>query len=319
MRPQFALLVLPWLALNLPAEAAEQGPRLLYARIVDDHCQVGVWHAKSTNGTTLAETDSCPELLFASAEGDTIFIVDNDQLRLVPTDDSTPARVLPMPDSDYHSWASQAELTMHPKNLDMMGTTEMQPVAAGFLETGEVAVQMRLNGPADGSINYLLRFANGRWQIEDELGCGTWDIPCLIESLTFRSSDAWLWPAERLIWHPDVSSNPLVVHRSVESARPDVEYWETSVYTLEFEIDGSSSVLTFFGNPSEHTETIHILGIDLSIDGGPAINLSKNQCLTSIIGRYLLVEEFFQGRFGVTDLGTGEWLIGDLKAAMWLD
>ena len=35
--------------------------------------------------------------------------------------------------------------------------------------------------------------------------------------------------------------------------------------------------------------------------------------------RFILVEEFFRGRFEVTDIGTGETVISDLSAAMWLD
>ena len=84
-------------------------------------------------------------------------------------------------------------------------------------------------------------------------------------------------------------------------------------------IDGVSSMLSAFTRPSEHSATNHTLNIDLTIDGNPPKNLSSNQCLTSIVGRYILVYEFFGGRFEVTDLGTGRIVIGDLKAALWLD
>ena len=299
--------------------ASVEDPRLLFARLVDDQCQIGVWQAASKSSITLIEVETCPDHVFASATGDSAFVVDQDRLYVLSTRNPAQNSAMPMPSTEYRDWEPRAELTMHPNNLSMIGTTVMEPVAAGFLASGEVGLQLRLNGPADGSINYLLRYADDNWQIVEELGCGTWDIPCLIELLQFKSSDSWLWPEDRLIWHPAVATNSFFMDATVESARPDLDYWETSLYTLALKIDDVTSTLTFVGNPSEHTDTIHIFGIDLRIDDSPAINLSANQCLTSLVGRYLLVEEFFQGRFAVTDLGTGDTLIGDLKAAMWID
>jgi hypothetical protein len=111
----------------------------------------------------------------------------------------------------------------------------------------------------------------------------------------------------------------LVTGRHVESANPDVEYWETAVHTLEIDIAGTLSRIQFFVNPSAHFDLSYVFGIELAVGDTPPINLSERQCLTSLVDRCLLVHEFFQGHFGVTDLRTGETLIGNLSAAMWLD
>jgi hypothetical protein len=127
------------------------------------------------------------------------------------------------------------------------------------------------------------------------------------------------WPESRMIWHAALRFNPFLSRQSVEMVDLEYESYQGTVHQREFEIDGVSSILSAYTRPSEHSDTNHTLGISLTIDGKPPIELSGNQCLTSIVGRYILVYEFFQGRFEVTDLGTGRKLIGDLKTALWLD
>ena len=84
-------------------------------------------------------------------------------------------------------------------------------------------------------------------------------------------------------------------------------------------IDGKSSLLTAYTMPSEHSDTQHTFSVDLRIDSELPQNLSANQCHTSLVGRHILVYEFFQGRFELTDLGTGETVLRDLSTAAWID
>jgi hypothetical protein len=84
-------------------------------------------------------------------------------------------------------------------------------------------------------------------------------------------------------------------------------------------IDGTKSMLTSYISPSEHSDTHHTFGVDLLIDSKSPKNLSRNQCLTSIVGRYILVHEFFEGRFELTDIGTGEAVFSNLSTAAWID
>lgn len=60
-------------------------------------------------------------------------------------------------------------------------------------------------------------------------------------------------------------------------------------------------------------------GITRAIDSGQPEPLSEGQCQTSVSGRYLLVDRFFGGGLAVTDMGTGESMLGPLVLAVWLD
>ncbi len=122
-----------------------------------------------------------------------------------------------------------------------------------------------------------------------------------------------------MIWHTDISLNPFFSDQLVEMVDLKYERYQAATHQREFKIDGALSTLRAFTSPSEHSDTNHTFGINLSINGDPPKELSGNQCLTSIVGRFILVYEFFGGRFEVTDIGTGTTVVGDLKAAMWLD
>ena len=110
-----------------------------------------------------------------------------------------------------------------------------------------------------------------------------------------------------------------VVSRTEEKYEVSPGRYNGSILKLGLKINGNSSVLEFYTSPSEHTDTLHTFSINLPIDSDPPRNLSKNQCLTSIVGRYILVYEFFRGRFELTDLGTGETVFSNLSTAAWID
>jgi hypothetical protein len=121
------------------------------------------------------------------------------------------------------------------------------------------------------------------------------------------------------VWHEAQKHNPFVSNLSVEMVDLDFEDYQAAIYHREFLIDGVTSTLSTFTGPSEHYDIIYSFGITLTVGDNEPKELSGNQCLTSIVGRYILVYEYFQGRFEVTDLGTGETLVDDLKTALWLD
>ena len=118
-----------------------------------------------------------------------------------------------------------------------------------------------------------------------------------------------------MVWHPSLMRNDFVLSRKEEKIA------DSSGERIEvgMSIDGASSMLTAYVAPSEHSDTQHTFSVDLLIDSESPRNLSKNQCLTSIVGRYILVYEFFQGRFELTDVGTGETVLSDLSTAAWID
>jgi hypothetical protein len=212
-------------------------------------------------------------------------------------------------------------MTLRPDgNPDYLpSNTQMKPIGIGHFDDGSLGLLLSLWMPADDEFHFLLRHDAGQWSIVEERWCGRWGCENPIDALAFNSTNVWAWPASRMIWHPNISLNPFFSEQSVDLVDLQYESYQAATHHREFEIDGVSSVLTAYTSPSEHSNSSHTFSIELTIDGHPPRNLSGNQCLTSIVGRFILVYEFFLGRFEVTDIGTGETVIGDLKAAMWLD
>ena len=267
----------------------------------------------------LTSIEKCPDAIFASQDRRSAFVVDDTVIRIVATDNSSAKSEVPLPNLDYRSWVDQ--MTVRPdQNPDYQPSiTQMQPIGIGRLEDGSLGLLVTLWMPADDGFHYLFRRNAGQWTIVEEQWCGRWGCENPIGALTFNSTDAWAWPESRMVWHPNISLNPFFFEQTVDLVDLQYESYQAATHHREFEIDGVSSVLTAYTSPSEHSDSIHTFGIELTVDGRPPRNLSGNQCLTSIVGRFILVYEFFLGRFEVTDIGTGETVIGDLKAAVWLE
>lgn len=297
--------------------AAREHSRLLFAQQVDDHCVVGVWDSRSGASTELANIAKCPDEFFVSNDNRSVFIVDDELIRIVSIDKSAADRQVALPDLDYRTWLDQ--MTPRPdRNPDYLPSmTGMKPNRIGSHDDGSLAVVLRLWMPGDDEFHYLFRHDNGQWSLIDGQWCNRWGCDNALGPSTSKSSRGW--PEARMIWHPALKFNPFLSRQSLEMVDLEYEHYQAATYRNEFEIDGVPSVLIAYTSPSEHSDTNHTFGISLTIDGKPPKELSGNQCLTSIVGRFIVVYEFFQGRFEVTDLGTGTTVIGDLKAALWLD
>ena len=299
--------------------AMREHSRLLFAQQVEEHCVVGVWDSRTGDSTELISIEKCPGAIFVSQDRHSAFVVDDTVIQIVSTDNSSARSEVPLPNLDYRSWVDQ--MTVRPdQNPDYQpSNTQMKPIGAGHFEDGSLGLLVTLWMPADDEFHYLLRRNAGQWSIVEERWCGRWGCENPIDALAFNSTDVWAWPESRMVWHPNISLNPFFSEQSVDLVDLQYESYQAATHHREFEIDGVSSVLTAYTRPSEHSDSTHTLGIELTIDGHPPRNLSGNQCLTSIVGRFILVYEFFRGRFEVTDIGTGETVIGDLKAALWLE
>ena len=299
--------------------AMREHSRLLFAQQVEEHCVVGVWDSRTGDSTKLTSIQKCPEALFVSQDRHFAFVVDDTVIRIVSTDSSSKESEVPLPNLDYRSWVDQ--MTARPdQNPDYQPSmTQMKPIGVGRFEDESLGLLVSLWMPADDEFHYLLRRDAGQWSMVEERWCSRWGCENPIDALAFNSSNVWAWPESRMVWHPNISLNPFFTEQSVDLVDLQYERYQAATHHREFEIDGVSSVLTAYTSPSEHSDSTHTFGIELTIDDHPPRNLSSNQCLTSIVGRFILVYEFFQGRFEVTDIGTGETVIGGLKAALWLE
>ncbi len=299
--------------------ASREHSRLLFARQYDAACVIAIWDSSSGEITDLAKIAACPDELFVSDDGRSAFVVDGSVVHIVSTSNPAQRTDIALPTLDYRNWVSQ--MTHRPdQNPDYLpSASTMTPSGVGRFEDGSIGLLATLWMPADDSFNYVFRHNGSQWTVVESHWCGRWGCEHPVESLQFRSTNVWSWPETSMIWHENLKMNPFFVAESAQSVDLGYENYSASVYQREFGIDGKSSVLHFHTSPSEHSDTNHTFGIELVIDGGNPIQLSGNQCLTSIVGRHILVNEFFRGRFEVTDLGTGETVLGDLKAALWLD
>ena len=299
--------------------ASREHSRLLFAQQNDADCIIAIWDSSSGDTTELAKITECPNELFVSDDGHSAFVVDGSVVRIVSTSSPIHRTDIMLPTLDYRNWVNQ--MTHRPdQNPDYLpSASTMTPAGVGRFEDGSIGLLATLWMPADDSFNYVFRRNGTQWTIVESHWCDRWGCEHPLDSLQFRSTNVWSWPETSMIWHENLKMNPFFVGESVQSVDLEYESYPASDYQREFGIDGTSSVLHFHTSPSEHSDTNHTFGIELVIDGGNPIQLSGNQCLTSIVGRHILVNEFFRGRFEVTDLGTGETVLGDLKAALWLD
>ena len=313
-------LIVVCLLLMSPGESsfAQDSHRLLFARPVDNRCQIGLWEIPSFRITPLTTASKCPEDLYVSTDRETVYVIDGDALRIVtiaaPDDD----RAIALPDRDYLSWVE----SMEPRpdtNPDYLPNSALAPLLAGELDDGAIGIVATLWMPGDDTFQYLFRHDGDGWSIINGRWCNRFGCETPFGGLVSDSTVAWAWPEDARIWHPEVSTNPIVRERVIESSNPAEDQWESTIHTLQLDVEGTQSTLRFDVNPSEHFDISYVFGIELSVDGAPPINLSSNQCLTWLVGRYLMVYEFFKGRFEITDVATGETLIDGLATAMWID
>jgi ankyrin repeat protein len=290
--------------------AAREHARLLYARKEDGACTIGLWNTRSKKTEALLQTDACPEELFVSPDGTSVYIVDGDSIHEVSTVGPNRSSTVDLPTLDYRAWLDQMPLRPNENPDYLPSATQLNPIGVSRHDDGSLALLVSLWMPADDEYHYLFRHDGKEWRIERARWCDRWGCEAPISALDFYSTNAWSWPQSTMLSHPGVERNPFVTN-----TRVSVD--EMSTATLA--IDGTTPTLRFAAGASAHSDMVHVFGIELVVVDAPPKNLSKNQCLTSMAGRYLLVYEFFQGRFEVTDLGTGETVIDSLTTAVWID
>lgn len=297
--------------------AAMKNARLVFARQTDNHCSIGVWDSRTGSPDEVVRIATCPDELFVSADRRSLFVVDGNAVRIVSLDMSSLDQTVALPNLDYRPWLGQLSPPpdQNPDYLPSM--TDLRPQRIGYLADGSLGLVLSLWMPADDEFHYLFRFENGRWSTSEGQHCGRWGCESQLSSLTSLSTRNW--PEYRMIWHPAVGLNPYHARQSVDKVELEYEHYEGTTHHREFEIEGVVSTLSAYTSPSEHSDTHHTFGVNLTIAGNPPQELSDNQCQTSIVGRHILVFEYFQGRFEVTDMRTGLTVLDSLKTALWLD
>ena len=324
LRPTLLALAL-WL---LPAVAMSQvrSPFLLFAEQEDDVCNIRYWQEFAPEAVILGRVDECPDRLFVDARQRIVLLVDGAEIRRLRIYPAAEMEPIPMPDLDYRAWLNDMEPRPDRNEDYQPGDQRLLPIAARYLEDGALGLVMSLGMPADDEYHYLFRHDEGGWTVVAGRWCHRWGCDVsedasdpFLPSKYVSTRGGQSWREERMIWHPSLLYSDLVSYRNERKHEVSPGRYVGSVLEIGFKIDGKESTLTTYVRPSEHSDTLHTLGINLITASGEELNLSKNQCLTSIVGRYLLVNEFFRGRFELTDLSTGETLFDNLSTAAWID
>ena len=314
------------LALPIEAVAQHTSPRLLFAQQSGDICNIRYWHEFASEAVILARTAECPERLFVDARRQMVFVIDGEEIRTLRIYPATESDPVALPNRDYKVWLESMEPSPDQDSSYNAGARRLLPIGIRYLDDGSLGVLMSLGMPADDVFHYLFKRGEDDWSIVAQRWCHRWgckepeDRSDPFHSDNYISTrDDRTWSEERMIWHPSFLHNEFVVFRNEAKYEVSPGLYDGSILEIGLAIDGTRSTLKTYVSSSEHSDTLHTFNVDLSIDSGSPKNLSKNQCLTSIAGKHILVDEFFRGRFELTDLSTGETVFSNLSTAAWID
>ncbi len=289
----------------LPTDESKDGPAvsLIFAREKDGKCEIGLWNPYTAQAKQLLSSPTCPKHVFVADGKTSIFVPQKDVLQEIQFSPEVRVKApIPLPKIDPESLA--ANIRKYAKWL--------RPVAAGYLEGDRLGVIMRIALPADDSYAFLYALQDGTWVLLDEKYCSRFGF-CGFETLNGRRSDVWSWKQERRVWHPSHASNRYVVDRQVVRNSDG----SPNSGKLTFDINGRTSILTFFIEPGPDTGATLTFGVTLQVAGRPLAEL-LGQSETSLADKYLLFDKFWGG-LRLIDLETGDSVLGELKLATWIN
>lgn len=326
LKPFLTAFAISFLA-TPPVHATDQSipSKLLFAQNAGDSCRIGYWLRNSKETITLTRTNKCPNNLFFAPSREIVFVPNGDHLLKMGMHPKPRIDRISLPNPGYDAWPDQPSLPEGSRQpfQDSNQTFELNKI--GVLEDGALGVIMILWLPADDGYLYLFKQSDDGWTIAASRWCGRFGCKKskgegpfdLDHYLSTRGDKAW--PESREIWHPSLVDNQFVTSRKVtQDSAPDL-YRPGSTIEINLMVGQVSTTLTAYSSPSQHTDTRHTFQVDLKTGAGKSKTLSEDQCMTSLVGHYILVNEFFRGRFELTDLSTGETVLNNLNAAGWVD
>ncbi|MGB5448830.1 MAG: hypothetical protein WBM80_07900 [Woeseiaceae bacterium] len=305
---------------------AQPTSRLLFAQQSEEDCSIGYWHSRTGETVILGRTPYCPDRLFVSRSRQIVFFVDGKYIRILNIRPTKELEPIPLPDLNHEVWLEKMDPRPDDDENYKHGVGMLLPIGIRYLEDGALAAVLNLGMPASDDYQFLFRLDDDGWSIIasrwcHRFGCENPENPSdpFHSGNFFSTVDSSGWPEERQVWHPSLIRSGYVVSRLEDKGEDSLDQYAASAVTLRLKIGDYRSVLTSSNWASEHSGVLSTFGVTLSIDSGPPKILSKQQCVTSIVGRYILVQEYFRGRFELTDLGTGETVMTSLSTAAWID
>lgn len=276
---------------------------LLFARERNGKCEIGLWNPNTAQVRQLLSLPTCPKEVFVADGKTSIFIPHQDALQEVQLSPKVHVKTpIPLPKVDPEKYPVETR-----KYVKWQGAA-----AAGYLEGGALGVTMHVPLPGDGTDAALYAWQDGTWVRLEGKYCDRFDV-CGFRALKGHRSNVWSWKSERRVWHPNHASNRYVVDRQVARNADG----SLNSGKLTFDIDGQTSILTFFVEAGPDTGATLTFGITLQVGSRPVKEL-LGQCETSLVGKYLLFDKFW-GPLYLIDLETGESVLGELKLATWIN
>ncbi len=310
-------------ALFAAAEARQpkpHRPRFLFARSDNEEpdCKVTLWDpSKNTEAVVFLSEGDCEAQFFVDEDAQTLFVLSNDAIQIVSLDGEPDVGTVAMPTEQIEQNARALDLRLQ---AGYGGTYEnwatANPVAIGYLSSGELALVMHTGGPADETYGYLYaRYGNGWHLLEDQV-CHRFDSYCRFGRVEGRQ--LMIQPVERSVWHPNTRLNPFFVRKNAESA--DHAERPTGRGSVDFNIAGRVSTIHYTVEESGHCagDCVYTSRLVLQLPDGKEVSLSDWSGQHSIVDRYVLA---YRNRHGpeLFDIATGESVFGSLQFGTWIN
>lgn len=295
--------------------------KLLFGQRDNMQCTISLWDPHRQTTKTLYTSDSdCSERAFVSDGLETLYVVRNATLHVIPFDGKKARLSLILPTQEIQSRLAKlkdefrVQIRKAYNREDDLEWLSANPVALGYLKSGEMALAINTIGPTDGTHAYLyILRSKGTWEMVKEKACGRFDN-CQFGEINGRSLDDWHF--KRAIWHEQHRENHFLLSKEIQIER-GTEY-DYKNATIQFKINNQISALTYTTISGPDTGATLTLGVGLRIGDGEKITLTDQQCKTSFALRYLLLMRFWGKAMELIDVGTGKSLFGPLAFATWV-
>jgi len=289
-------------------------PHLVFARQQGDLCSIETWHPVEIRPRVLATSiGACPENLFVSNK--TLLFQSSDTIREIPiVDRDSESKSQQLPALDFDAYRNDLSTKPDDDALALTRSRELTVVALGYLPDGQMGLQARLEMVPGDTFNYLFGLNDGTWTIQDAIWCDRSDKKCEFPSLQTRTARPAEWLESQQIWHNDIRKNPYFVKEDAFSIPNDaVPIFGTQ---LVFRIGTGQTQLNFANVLDFDSATPQASAVELIVDGKPSKPLSESRCLTSLVDRFVLVEDS-AGSLNLWSLESGESVFGPLVHAVW--
>jgi len=198
------------------------------------------------------------------------------------------------------------------RNLNYRGQT-------GYLKNGNLATINVVYGKDYKSDVSLYEFDKDKWTLLKQAHCRL-DEDCGVDDL---NSHNWRdWRGGNEVWHSMLLLNPFIVDRNKLADAPadlPVKKEHGDLNCIRLSINGHESVLYYFTETGDMTPGPYTFSMYLkSYKDTKPVDISDDQCDTSVEDKYLLLNKYWGKGLELIDLETGEKIFKDLIFAFWI-